>query len=125
MTIEVTYDKIVAKLHEAVANRGADYVYDPGDTSYCRNWHNDTNTPGCIVGYVYHSLGIGGDILAVNPSRIATTLTADLVTDGLIRFPNQKEEGRVARLLFAAQNAQDNLVPWGSAVQDALEAVDA
>ncbi|RPJ30105.1 MAG: hypothetical protein EHM35_12890 [Planctomycetaceae bacterium] len=124
--IEVTYQMIVDGLHQAVRERGADYVYrTPPGAQVCLYWHPEAGEPGCIVGYVFHNLGVSKDYLILcNPSG-APQLIAWLVDWGVISFPNEAEKILVSSLLTRVQSRQDEPKPWGDAVYGALEEVNA
>jgi hypothetical protein len=125
MAIDVTYQILVDKLREAVANRGGDYVYQPpGPTGECFNWHQDTDTPGCIVGYVFHALGVSGNVLLKHARASSAPLTHALEIEGIIKLPNfEAHRTLILTLLYAVQTAQDTRTCWGEAVNRAITAI--
>lgn len=103
-------------LAEAVAEKGADFVYvnkygqqadQSGDVT-CQYVHGDQ--PGCIVGNVLHRAGVPLDELGQYETHSVDDLGQRLFT----------AEARVKLLLNHIQGHQDVGVPWGEAVRLAL-----
>jgi len=125
VAIDVTYQILVDKLREAVADRGGDYVYKPpGSADECLNWHQDTDTPGCIVGYVFHALGVSGNALSQYAGAASAFLTRNLALDGIIKLPDSEaHRSLISTLLYAVQTEQDTPgTSWGEAVDRAITA---
>lgn len=142
----VTFDETDALcgLRAAVAEKGADYKYEPpaGGPQYAcvYVWETDgTLAPRCIVGYALHHMGVPLELLRTPMSNG----TAECGSDGPdedVRYLAQRlqphgyvlTEGAV-RVLQAAQNVQDEVftflvydntrdVTWGAALKAAEEA---
>jgi hypothetical protein len=114
--IELTLARTKELLAEAVAEKGADFVYvnkyghqadDSGDVT-CYYAHGDQ--PGCIVGNVLHRAGVLLDDLAAFEAQNVDDLASRLFT----------AEAGVKPLLIHIQAHQDVGVPWGEAVRLAL-----
>jgi hypothetical protein len=128
VTKVVTYLQVVNALHAAVTDRGGDYVYEPvGSITACRNWHEETDEPGCIVGYVLHSLGAAkeqlagqglGGIQIEEPYSIAAGTTMAALECAGWTF---KDRDKVLYLLSTVQSRQDRHVSWGEAVARGIE----
>lgn len=125
MAIELTLDRAKELLAEAVALKGADYVYVnpdgvqasgsfPGDCHYV---HGDQ--PGCIVGHVLHKAGVSLTLLSDQEGQNSYAVLRNLHRASQVSC----EEG-VEALLGEAQGAQDMAVPWGEAVRQAEEALE-
>lgn len=117
--IELTLDRTKELLAEAVALKGADYVYttpdgeqgNPDTSPICSYVHGEE--PGCIVGHVLHSAGIPLAELRGEERNDASGALRGL--RGTLHY----EDG-VAELLMAVQQDQDSGVPWGEALTNAL-----
>ncbi|RPJ30106.1 MAG: hypothetical protein EHM35_12895 [Planctomycetaceae bacterium] len=126
MSKTVTYQEVVDALHAAVAERGADYVYQSPDviSGTCYNWHEKEDKPGCIVGWVLHHLGATKEQMAGGGGpryAVGAYSTLDILKDQGWSFD---EFDRIGALLNEVQRQQDALKPWGEAVQKGLEADD-
>lgn len=91
-----------------VAAENPDHVYPE---QYCQYQHN--GKPSCIVGQALHRLGVPVDTLAELDEG------GGAVVAGLPQMrPDLFEVDSVSDLfaLSDAQEAQDNLLPWGEAV---------
>lgn len=114
--IELTMTRTRKLLTEAVAEKGADYVYVNKDGKLadgtgeveCHYVHGDQ--PGCIVGNVLHRAGVPLDVLGEYEAQNIDHLSQSLLT----------AEPRVKLLLNHIQAHQDVGVPWGEAVRLAL-----
>lgn len=132
-----TPEEVIEALEAAVAERGRDYVYvnpdgqragelDEHDAmSSCHYVHGDK--PGCIVGYVLHSWGVPLSALAEHEGAAAQQPINQELPYIVSKFPDTNDKGyshasaqvyEIARILGAAQGAQDS----GSTWQYALEA---
>lgn len=116
--IKLTLERTKELLAEAVALKGAGYIYthpdgwvaaDGDNPASCRYVHDDQ--PGCIVGHVLHAAGVSLEALSEYEGQGAQDPAYQLAgaTDG------------AARLLDFAQDHQDRGVPWGEAVRQAQE----
>lgn len=116
--IELTLDKTKELLAEAVAEKGAEYVYTNPEgqtgsslgTVKCFYVHGDQ--PGCLVGHVLHKAEASLTDLA--------GLEESAAEDVLSYLYDEDYREDVAFLLSEAQGHQDNGVPWGEAVRRAL-----
>jgi hypothetical protein len=97
---------VVALLGEIAAER-PDYVYQRGEDGCCRyvDGVGDDARPGCIIGHLYHRVGVDLDYLAscewVTPHHVAYGLDDITLT---------RTAGEV---LFLAQYRQDRRRTWG------------
>jgi hypothetical protein len=122
-TIELTLDRTKELLAEAVALKGADYVYttpdgeqgNPDTQPIC--WYVHGEEPGCIVGHALHAAGVPLGRLREEERNDAGGVLRSLHGDSRLRFTH--EDG-VAELLAAVQQDQDSGVPWGEALTNAL-----
>lgn len=124
----LSYGEVLAILNEAVAERGADWIYpNANDCPTCNSglfelcdWHcaegcryfTPDNEPCCIVGYFIDKV--------VDTSQLDTTIfegeRATAVLDKLEMWEELSLDGRTRELLQIAQERQDNDVSWGKAV---------
>lgn len=130
MTKVVTYQRVVNALHAAVVDRGEDFVYTPPEgapTGACLNWHEDVDKPGCIVGYVLHSLGATKEQLAgKNPvdSEATYAITASNTIHNLETEHGWVLGDEIATLLTQVQKFQDVGEPWGEAVRKGIKVME-
>lgn len=121
--IDLTLEKVTVLLHEAVQERGSDYVYrNPDGSSDCLYVHGNPDgpaAPGCIVGWVLHKAGISLEVLEQHEHKPARTVVECLPYDNGI--PLRSEDG-VTTLLRTVQQWQDRGEPWGSAVSKGIAA---
>lgn len=116
--IELTLDKTKELLTEAVAEKGAEYVYTnpegvPGGSDSLANcYYVHGSQPGCIVGHVLHKAGVPLETLTEHETRPAGFVLRSLEDFDL--------DHNTLRLLDDVQERQDRGVPWGEAVQQAL-----
>lgn len=111
---ELTLEKAIELLDNAIAERGADHVYVPDVAgSSCFYVHGDK--PGCIIGHVLHQFGIPlSELKKVEGKRAA------LAVDEL---DIRTEKYLVSQFLDHVQRAQDNGSPWGDAVRYARQSL--
>jgi len=128
----MTYGEVLAILNEAVAERGADWVYpNAQDCPTCNlgletcDWHcsegcryfTPQKEPCCIVGYFIDK--------TVDTSKLDTTdLEGERAIEVLKKLEMWEElslDDRSWDLLQIAQEKQDNDTPWGRAVAIAAE----
>jgi hypothetical protein len=110
-------DTVIAYLEASVRDRGPDYVYEPpeefdGGCVYAENRETEFETPSCIIGVVYF-LHTGQLVPA---SYEGTTCSVLFEAKGV------QDEDAVA-LASRVQSLQDERVPWGLAVLQALSDV--
>lgn len=128
--IELTMERTKALLAEAVAERGADYVYTTPDGQqvtqdsgiqclyvHHRNAEGELPepVPGCIAGYVLHKAGVPLEALQYRENEPADRALVQLETDEVLH-----PLAGVRRLLVRVQRRQDNGASWGAAVAAAL-----
>lgn len=109
MTLELTYDEVVADLRALAAER-PDYTYnayEDGDDGSCIYFHHD-GTPSCIVGHVLAKHGVTlEDVGSANDDVVEK-----LVTGGII-----SGDSAAMGVLDRAQGAQDSGRRWADAVE--------
>lgn len=121
--IELTYERVNELLDEAIAEKGADYVYKDEmgrvagiDTETCCQYvhgEGDSKAPGCIAGNVLHRAGVPlGEFNRVESLAVAPLL--DLLG---VRMPDE-----AVSLLAEIQGRQDKGWTWGLAVDAARDA---
>ena len=128
----MTYGEVLAILNQAVAERGADWVYpDQVDCPVCIDqepcdWHCSEGCryftldkqPCCIVGYFIDK--------AIDTSQLdVSILEGEHATNALATLERWEElslDERTWELLVLAQAHQDSYEPWGKAVVIAAEA---
>lgn len=99
-------------LDKAIADRGADYVYEPDENAaklgQCNYVHGDQ--PGCIVGHVLHQFGVSLETLKQSEGASARSVLSRVAP-----FTNKY----VRDLLADVQDYQDNGYSWGESVRRA------
>lgn len=117
MTIHIDYDTAELRLRQAVLEKGTAYVFNNSpDSSPDDYWYFDpeTGAPGCIVGHVLAYEGLTIEDLGNNNVSLGISALVGRITDRLTCDP------RALTLLGAAQAYQDEAVPWGDAVTEAV-----
>lgn len=114
----LNFETAVRLIEEAIELKGADYVYEPVSiepgVSTCM--YMQDGEPGCIVGHALHSQGID---LSLHEGILAGATLRALQSGGLLTVTN-----KAASFLEWVQIYQDDSMPWGQALQEALEVVD-
>lgn len=117
--INLTYDKAVSLIREAIAEKGEGYVYEKINDG-CYYVHE--GQPSCLVGQVLVKAGVDMDLLnADDPSALyeahgyADALCDRLEAEGILTAGR-----RTIRLLNEVQYNQDRSVPWGAALNSGL-----
>lgn len=116
--IELTYERVNELLDEAIAEKGADYVYEDEngsrqDCKYVHHFPGEDPVPGCIAGNVLHRAGVPlGEFNRVESLAVAPLL--DLLG---VRMPDE-----AVSLLAEIQGRQDKGWTWGLAVDAARDA---
>lgn len=119
-----TVEQLTAAMREAVAERGADFVYPKGQAgwtynqygvSLCRYVRSDVEEPACLIGVVLHKLGVSLGQLSGFEGDNSYAVVPALFPDSPLFLE---------RALAAAQSAQDNGRTWGVALQRFLEALE-
>lgn len=114
MTTTLDLETVRGYLAEAVAEKGADYVYlidgsGTGDCNYLTYCDGAPTGPSCLVGHVLVKAGVPMDLIAKaegqNAEYALRTVGVD-VTEGMACALNQ------------AQSAQDAWDTWGKAVEE-------
>jgi hypothetical protein len=116
--IEVTLDEAKQYLADAVQKKGPKYVYQnvKGTNGHdtCAYFDPETRAPSCIVGHVLASKGLTMDRLHGRERNLYTDV------QGLIDGEILEVDNETQALLTIAQEKQDEGVPWGESVKDAL-----
>lgn len=112
--IELTLEKAIELAENAVADRGADYVYTnpEGNRDTCHYIHSKPGEPlvvGCIVGHMLNQLGI--DLHAIN--NVADILD---VKKGLEEREILTMDRWASAFLSRLQRRQDDGANWLSAL---------
>jgi hypothetical protein len=110
--IEITQEKFMSALRDAVAEKGDDYVYSrlDGYVGTCLYVHDDE--PGCIMGNALHRMGVSLDQLGDKEGEGITSVLEYLHNRGIIGdYPSLDLEK-----LSSIQAAQDCGSTWGKAV---------
>ena len=108
----LTAEQVVQDLRELVAEYGENHVYSrAGQALGCRYFEDD-GSPSCGVGHVFAKHGVTlDDLVGINTGTAVLTVVADDVID-------ISPEG--VRILDLFQSRQDEGIPWGPALDDAL-----
>lgn len=107
----MTEEAVRASLAKAVAERGADFVYEPKgkdsrfEDSIDTCLYQHEGKPDCIVGYVLDDLGVPYD-----PKWEGDNADTVLYREGL-------ESQAIRESLWSVQSYQDWGEPWGEAVK--------
>lgn len=120
----ITVTKILELLDEAVASKPEGYRYPESKKRFfdehnegnpvCRYWHEEDNETGCIVGFVFHKLGVSQEKLQAIEGSAAREAA---------RLSGLPIENSAVDALRDAQVAQDNGNSWDFAVRQAYSAV--
>jgi hypothetical protein len=111
MTLVITEPMALRALEAAVAAKGAGYLYQPQGPDYitCAYAHAEKGklTPGCLVGWALHYLGVSLDVMraAGNRSSIGR-LAQSLERDGIRILP------AALNVFRAAQGVQDSVLRY-------------
>lgn len=131
--INLDPETVLDLLDKAVADRGADYVYQHIPTRSARGLvrpeclYVDNSTgeqrASCIVGDVLHRAGIGLDMLAEYEGSQPERLLSRMVLGNHITVrPEHREQ--LSMGLGTAQLAQDHGLPWGECVELARPVIE-
>ena len=122
----LSYGEVLAILNQAVAERGADWIYpEQGECETCANeepcdWHCSEGCryftydkqPCCLVGYVIDK--------AIDTSKLETEWIEGKFAGSALKTLEDWEElsldERTKELLVRAQSYQDSYKTWGEAV---------
>jgi hypothetical protein len=116
--IEIALDETKALLARAVKERGADYTYKMltiADQSLCAYFDPVTKAPSCIVGQVLAYKGVTFDDMFAQDKNVYAS-AGTLIDTKFIKADNETRA-----LLEIVQSEQDAGMPWGLAVEEALE----
>jgi len=112
--ITLEFDETKALLQEVVDERGEDFIF--GDE--CQYQKN--GVPSCLVGRVLAKKGASMDLLyAADHLASGDSTVGAVVSSGLIAT-----DQRTAFLLGQAQALQDDRVPYGFVLREALESAE-
>jgi hypothetical protein len=115
--INLTYDKAVSLIREAIAEKGEDYVYEKIDDG-CYYVHG--GQPSCLVGHVLVRAGVNMDLLEAEGGLYDAHGYADALCGELEREGILTAGRRTIRLLNEVQYNQDRGVSWGAALESGL-----
>lgn len=119
MGIHINAHDAMDAMFLATEERGKAYVYEPMEPGLgCRNWHIDTDEPGCIVGLAVHRLGVSAEIM-----RTCDTGGVETLREALLKHDVTMTDAAV-KVFKIAQVVQDNRGPWGAAVAAASQTMD-
>lgn len=136
--IELTFDKAVQYLKEAVELKGEDHVYEQVPVTWAGDDADELTGPSCvyakdgqpdcIVGHVFAKAGVPIEDMtwvygAKQESSRQTKYShgdAFEVLDRLEFHGVLKADGNTKRLLTIVQREQDDGTPWGEALDFAL-----
>ena len=110
MTRVLEYNEALSLLKAQIEKKGEDYIYEADDNGSCRYFVDDE--PSCIVGHVFHDLGIDSDFVE------EFQVPKDAVDSEVLELSYE-----AAELLEAVQSKQDNGEPWGYALKAAVREV--
>lgn len=118
-TTVIDADMAIALLERAAQEKGADHVYKRvpsgsdihGEASMCNYEHN--GRPSCIVGHALHYAGVTIEQLRKMDSDLKVSSIDMLYAEDLLPIEMTDD---AADLFKAAQDAQDEGMPWGEAV---------
>jgi hypothetical protein len=128
MTIEIDKARALQLLEEAVAERGADYVYDDSDIG-CVYVTKD-GTPACGVGLALTKAGVPLELLtyidhngdgAGGKNRFEET---QIDSPDLLDYLRQNDvdiDDKAEAVFRRFQFEQDHATPWGEALAEARE----
>jgi hypothetical protein len=110
--IEITQEKFMSALRDAVAEKGDGYVYSrlDGYAGMCLYVHDDG--PGCIMGNALHRMGVSLEFLSSAEGEGITSVLEYLYCRGIIGDYSTLDLERLSSI----QAAQDCGSTWGKAV---------
>lgn len=115
----ITEADFTAAIEKAVADKGADYVYNPDDSRSCV--YTEDGEPSCIIGTALVNLGFEPNPDWDNPmqtDKLLEDTTADTILPYFFDIPEN-----VVVAARRAQVDQDNGSTWGTALEDYTLAV--
>lgn len=104
---ELDLGQAVVFLEKAIAEKGADYVYEPAQNGE-RCLYFDNGTPSCLVGHVLSYMGYD-----------STDVTENEDAETTIQKMGIEFDKETARLLCAVQENQDDGLAWGESLRRA------
>jgi|SRR5690606_22062666 len=115
----VTRDKAIELLEKAVAEKGADYVYEPPTPAlHVCQYIDDDGHPSCIVGHVVKYLAdeLGNHDIFTELEEYEGNSAHDIALPGVTILPE------ASMVLAVAQEVQDSMeYTWGNALERARE----
>ena len=118
VTSQITFRQALDGAWAALQEKGYYYVYtnpageracsDPLTNTACFNWHQNTNTPGCIVGNILYRSGVPETKLIFNYRESAHSFMDDVT-------------GEALDFLVQLQSTQDKGATWGDAFVSSLK----
>lgn len=119
MTVNLTFESVVAFAKEAAAEKPEGYIYinpsgqvaSPGGIT-CDYWDDSKDAPSCIVGVILHKAGVSATNITEGRSAFASSYLARKAEGGVITISD-----KAATFLFDVQMRQDVGVPWSKAIE--------
>ncbi|WP_025157226.1 hypothetical protein [Leifsonia aquatica] len=123
-TITIDRDRAIELMERAVAEKGADYVYDLSDEygTGIACFYVRGGKPSCIVGHALHYAGVDIETLVEldSPAGYSSTSIESIIENDRVPGLSFTAEARAA--LRTAQSAQDLRETWGHSLDLAKEA---
>jgi hypothetical protein len=116
--VELSLDEAKELLARAVQERGEDYTYKMltiDDSALCAYFDPATKAPSCIVGQVLAYKGVTFDDMSSQDKNVYAS-AGTLIDTKFVKADNETRA-----LLEIVQSEQDAGMPWGRAVEEALE----
>ena len=112
----IKYDEVVAMLKAIVAGK-EDFVYqfEEGSCVYWTDGEDGTRDASCLVGHVFQAWGVLSDLPQIFRHSSAIRAAGVLREKGVLVLTH-----KALVLLGSVQRLQDEGIPWGEAVQEAL-----
>lgn len=114
--IAIGFDEAQRTASEVIAEYGAEYRYEQvaieGDDPACV--YVDAGAPSCLVGHILHRLG-------VPLGRLEDNNNTGVGDRRFLTEVGVQADDRVAYFLEQIQEEQDSGLPWGLALQVAIE----
>lgn len=102
---ELTFENVTPVIEQIVKDAGEDFVFP----DQCR-YFNDYDEPQCLVGHVFHRMGVEYPKRAGKFESLTNYFSVDRLFEAL------GGDEVLGRALMRAQVVQDNRKPWGVAL---------
>lgn len=118
--IHINEETAIKLLHQAIEQRGGDYVYERSGEAACLYVHEEDGkkVAGCIVGLALVDAGVPLETMDENPTSVpaASGLLRQLAVHGLLTYTES------AAIIFDnVQTRQDLGVPWQEAYNEGIQ----